>query len=130
MGMIPIRCGACGKASQIDQAWLGRQVACPHCRAAMLAEAASPAKSAPVGSPTPPPPPSSPPVDRAAAPSTFTARVAPPAPPAPPATAAPAPPRPLTRAQRDAIRRRRHVVLAVGAALALAGMAAALLALS
>jgi hypothetical protein len=125
MGMIPIRCGACGKASQIDQAWLGRQVACPHCRAAMLAEAASPAKSAPVGSPTPPSPPSSPPVDRAAAPSTFTARVAPPA---PPATIAP--PRPLTRAQRDAIRRRRHLVLAVGGALALAGMAAALLALS
>jgi hypothetical protein len=125
MGMIPIRCGACGKASQIDQAWLGRQVACPHCRAAMLAEAAAPAKSAPVGSPTPPPPPSSPPVDRAAAPSTFTARVAPPA---PPATIAP--PRPLTRAQRDAIRRRRHLVLAVGGALALAGMAAALLALS
>lgn len=98
MAMIPIACGACGAPSQIDQAWLGQWVECPHC-----------------GQPT-----------LAAKPP-----VAPPTPPVAPQAAAPRPvepPRPLTREERQAIRRRRQTIVAIGCIVVLAATVYALLA--
>jgi DNA-directed RNA polymerase subunit RPC12/RpoP len=96
MAMIPIACATCGALSQIDEAWLGQWVECPHCGKATLAAAR----------PTAPP----------AAP-----KVAPP----PPAE----PPRPLTREERQAIRRRRHLIVAIGSIVVLMATVFGLLAL-
>jgi hypothetical protein len=102
MGMIPIRCIACGEAAQIDEAWLGQLVECPHCRQPTPAAAAPP--QAPAAAP---PPPSPPPPQVESAPSPES----PPTPKSEPA-AAPAKRPPLTRAERQAIRRRRQTIVA------------------
>jgi hypothetical protein len=113
MGMIPIQCTECGGLSQIDDAWLGQQVECPHCRRPTIAAVA---KSQATN--IPPPPPSAPPSEpRAFSPPSPT----PPEPQAAKSEPAPALPKrqPLTRAQREAIRQRRHLILALGGAVIL-----------
>ena len=109
MGMIPIRCTACGEAAQIDEAWLGQLVECPHCRQP------TPATLAPLPSSVPPPPPD---MNRAPQPRpadvVVESKPAAPKPPDP-KPAEPAPKRPpLTRAERLAIRRRRQLIIAFG----------------
>ena len=125
MGMIPIRCTACGEAAQIDEAWLGQLVECPHCRQP------TPATLAPLppSSPPPPPPPSR--TGRFSDQSAPPPRSAPEdAPPPKPKPAEPAPKRPpRTRAERLAIRRRRHLIIAFGGGIILLIAAFALLSL-
>jgi hypothetical protein len=95
MAMIPIACSTCGALSQIDEAWLGQWVECPHCGKATLA-AKQPS------APTPPPAPQA---------------------------APPKPPRPLTRDERQAIRRRRHLIVAIASIVVLVATVFLLLAL-
>jgi hypothetical protein len=127
MGMIPIQCTQCGGLSQIDEAWVGGQVECPHCHRPTLAAAARPTTTAA----PPPPPPSAVPPPPPPPPSEPTPAIVSTAPePATSAPAAPAEPEPkrppLTRAQRDAVRRRRHLILALGGAVILLATAYAL----
>ena len=127
MGMIPIQCTECGGLSQIDEAWVGGQVECPHCHRPTLA-AAKPATTASPPPPPPPPPPTVPPTPAVSEPTPAIVSKAPePATSEPAAPAEPEPKRPpLTRAQREAIRRRRHLILALGGAVILLGTAYAL----
>jgi len=113
MGMIPIRCTACGEAAQIDEAWLGQLVECPHCHQPTPATLAPLPPSSPPA--VPPPPPA---MKRVPRPELADVVIEPkPAAPKPaePKPAAPPPKRlPLTRDQRLAIRRRRQLVIAFG----------------
>jgi hypothetical protein len=113
MGMIPIRCTACGEAAQIDEAWLGQLVECPHCGEATPAAAPPPPASAPPAVSAPPAPSRTGRFsDQSAAPPSIDPQQSPPPKPQP---ATPAPKRPpLTRAERLAIRRRRQLVIACG----------------
>lgn len=120
MGMIPITCTQCGGASQIDQAWLGQWVQCPHC--------GQPTQALKLASEVPPPAPVGP---ESVAEAKTQAVVKPEVGAKPQAEAAePAPRAPLTREQRLAIRRRRHLVLAIGGGVLLAATAYVLFLLS
>lgn len=128
--MIPIRCTACGEAAQIDDAWLGQLVECPHCRQP------TPAALTPLPLAPPPPPPSSGPVavadpsPAAAEPEVVRAAKVP-RPKAEPANPAPSSPKrgPLTRAERQAIRRHRQMAIAIGGGVILVAALFALLSL-
>ncbi|MBX3425566.1 MAG: hypothetical protein KF688_07805 [Pirellulales bacterium] len=110
MSMIVITCARCGGASQVDEAHLGQMVRCPRCGEATPAAApASAPVSSPISSSTPAPGES----PGGAAPSS--------------AAPSPAPPPSLTRSERQALRRRRHVIVAVLCAAGLALAAAVLL---
>lgn len=100
--MIPITCSQCGGASQIDAAWLGQWVQCPHCGKPTQAAAT---KATPPAENTP------------AKPQAATEE---------PAEA----PAPLTRQQRLAMRRRLHLVLAIGGGVLLVATAYVLFLLS
>ncbi|MCC6493600.1 MAG: hypothetical protein IT424_11335 [Pirellulales bacterium] len=151
--MIPIRCTTCGEVVQIDEAWLGRWIGCPHCRrpikAARLAEGAS-GNDRPQPPPPPPPPPAAPPpAPPPLAPPPLASP--PPAPDGPPpdvgdlrrgstegaAPSAPmpvAPPPfaqshvtpPLSRVERQALRRRRNTLWGLGCVAILIAAALAL----
>ncbi|MAT72450.1 MAG: hypothetical protein CMJ58_23350 [Planctomycetaceae bacterium] len=126
MAAATILCEHCGGASQVQPAWLGQQVACPHCGQATAAVAA----------PAPPPvaPLSAVGNTPASDPSDAVAPTPPPSP--PPAAPAEAPPGdevlpasrpPLSRAQRRAIQRRRQLFIAIGCGVALVAAAYGLL---
>jgi hypothetical protein len=120
MGMIPIRCTACGEAAQIDETWLGQLVECPHCHQP------TPAALAPLPPSGPPVPP--PAMERVPRQEAADAVIEPKQP--EPKPAEPPPKRAsLTRAERLAIRRRRQLIVAFSGGVILVIALFALLAL-
>ncbi|MEN1678070.1 MAG: hypothetical protein AAGJ46_00645 [Planctomycetota bacterium] len=127
---LEFECPLCGGAFAIGAEWLGHEVECPHCGHAVElatpeAAADEPAIAEPPPQPAPSPDPSAeplvesepPPVEAALEPTPAAAEAPATEPPAPqepaPAPPAPRPERPpLTKAEREALRKRVNMILA------------------